>query len=299
MLKILLDTDICGDCDDVAALSLLNYFKNEGKAEILCVTECLGVPYGVGCVDAVCRYYGNLVDIGSYRGEKHKNDKSLYTKAVCEQFPNGGYAPGDVPEAYKLMRKKLAENNHVKIVTIGFFTNLALLVDSPPDEFSPLNGLELIEQKVDEIVVMGGIVGYKYYNFEGNIYDKECNIIGDLEASKTVFSKLKKTKITLIEFELGYRVLSFENVVKSEKESPIKTSFLNFLVQKRESWDPITVMYAVLGTNGLYDYSDWGELTVTEAGQTLFVKKAGGNVRYLIEKVDKQKVVETLNAFPL
>lgn len=298
MVKILLDTDICGDCDDVAAISLLNYFQNVGLAQTLAITDCVGAPYGVACIDAICRYYGNEIEIGSYKGNCHANEKSLYTKALSEQFENSGYTPQSVTEAYKLMRKKLAENSNVTLVTIGFLTNLALLIDSPPDEISPLTGLELIERSVDEIVVMGGIIGGKSYNFEGAVFDKECNIVGDVEASKNVFSKLK-TKITMVEFELGYNVLSFGGIVEAERESPIKTAFLNFHVQKRESWDPIAVMYAVLGTVGLYVFSEWGTLCITDEGKTEFKENIAGNVRYLIEKVPKEKIVETLNAFPL
>jgi hypothetical protein len=103
----------------------------------------------------------------------------------------------------------------------------------------------------------------------------------------------------MIEFELGYNVLSFENIVESPKSTPLKTAFTNFKVKKRESWDPITVMYAVLGVNDLYEFSELGTVVVTNVGETVFEKNANGNVQYLIEKVEKEKIVETLNAFPL
>lgn len=299
MVKIILDTDICGDCDDVAAISLLNYFHNAGQAEILAITDCVNASYGVGCIDGICTYYGNrAVDIGVYRDGCLEGEGSRYTQAVVEEFPARGLTREGVPEAYKLMRKKLSENRGVKIVTIGFLNNLAKLIESPADEISPLSGRELIRQSVDEIVMMGGIVSGRDYYFEGNKMDTECNIIGDIAAAKKCFSALD-VPTTMIEFELGLNVLSFGHVVARDVGSPIKTSFLRFGVDKRESWDPITVMYAVLGTNGLYKYSEFGNVTVTDRGQTVFTKCKDGKVRYLIEQVSKRQVEDTLNQFDL
>jgi hypothetical protein len=56
--KIILDTDMGSDCDDAGALALLNEYAREGKAEILGVIFSSGaVPYGVGVIDAINRYY--------------------------------------------------------------------------------------------------------------------------------------------------------------------------------------------------------------------------------------------------
>lgn len=299
MVKIILDTDISGDCDDVAAVALLNYFKNRNEAEILAVTDCVDIDYGVSCIDAICRYYGNTnVDIGSFRGENKLPAQSLYLQAVSKQFPHRNLTQNDVAEAYRLMRSKLAEHRGVKLVCIGILNDLALLLDSPPDDISPLGGAELIRQSVDEIVVMGGIMGDKKYVFEENTYDREFNIVGDIEAAKKVFS-FDGVKITVIEFELGYQVLAFAPTVRSKKANPVQTAFRSFGVEKRESWDPIAVLYAVLGTGDLYAFSDWGTVTVQDDGKTDFAKDENGNVRYLIEKVPKEQIVERLNAFDL
>lgn len=299
MVKIILDTDICGDCDDVAAISLLNYFHNRQQAKILAITDCVKEDFGAPCIDGICRYYGNSnIDIGVCDKKKEGMGRSLYTEDICKKFGGGKAESDDYPEAYKLIRKKLSENKNVKLVFIGFLNNLAQLIESPADEISPLTGLELIDYSVEEIVIMGGIVGGKSYNFEGKVYDKEYNVALDILSAQTAFFKLKK-EITLVEFELGYKVLAFENIVAAEKDSPIKTAFTDFLVDKRESWDPIAVMYAVLGTNGLYEFSDKGKIVVTDEGKTIFEKAEDGNVRYLIEKVSKEQIVEVLNSFEL
>ena len=172
--------------------------------------------------------------------------------------------------------------------------NVALLSESPPDEISPLSGAELIRRSVDEIVVMGGMIGDKAYG----AYDREFNIVGDIAAAQKVFS-FDGVNITVIEYELGYKVEAFENTVRSQKHNPVQTAFRCFGVEKRESWDPITVLYSVLGTGDLYDFSDWGTLKVQDDGKTEFTKDGKGNVRYLIEKVPKEQIVRRLNAFDL
>ena len=56
--KILIDTDIGPDCDDTAAIAMLNIYSNQGKCEILGIAHCTSNPYGAGTIDAICRYYG-------------------------------------------------------------------------------------------------------------------------------------------------------------------------------------------------------------------------------------------------
>ena len=44
----------------------------------------------------------------------------------------------------------------VTIASIGFTTNLEALLRSPPDQYSTLNGTELVAAKVLQIAWMGG-----------------------------------------------------------------------------------------------------------------------------------------------
>ena len=47
-VKIIFDTDMGSDCDDVGALALLNVYTGQGKAEILgCIYSSGKIPYGL------------------------------------------------------------------------------------------------------------------------------------------------------------------------------------------------------------------------------------------------------------
>ena len=71
-----------------------------------------------------------------------------------------------VPDAVTVYRQVLAAQpiaDPVAISSIGLLTNLKGLLQSPPDKYSPLNGYDLVAQKVKLLAVMGG----KYPNSDG------------------------------------------------------------------------------------------------------------------------------------
>ena len=66
------------------------------------------------------------------------------------RYPNR-FASGPLPPSTTtVLRQALAhEPDHsVVIVQVGFSTNLARFLDSPPDDSSPLTGEQLVQQKV-------------------------------------------------------------------------------------------------------------------------------------------------------
>lgn len=60
-------------------------------------------------------------------------------------------------EATEVYRKVLSEAEDYSIVisSIGFVQNIAHLLQSEPDQYSPLNGYDLIMKKVKTIVWQG------------------------------------------------------------------------------------------------------------------------------------------------
>ena len=69
MKKILLDTDIGPDCDDAAALALVNMYAAEGMVDVLAVTHCTSNPYGVGAIRAIDAWYGHDFPVGTLKDE--------------------------------------------------------------------------------------------------------------------------------------------------------------------------------------------------------------------------------------
>lgn len=157
-VKIIYDTDMDSDVDDVGATAVLHALANRGEAEILATIVSSANPWSAPCLDAINSFYGRPdLPIGLPLG-KAVNRKSAYAQSVAETYPHSITSSDSLPEATQLYRKILAKqpDNSVVIVTVGYLTNLSRLLHTPPDEFSPLNGRDLVKQKVKHYVCMGG-----------------------------------------------------------------------------------------------------------------------------------------------
>lgn len=157
-VKIIYDTDMESDVDDVGATAVLHALADQGEAEILATMVSSINPWSAPCLDAINTFYGRPdLPIGVPKGNV-VNRKSVYAQSVAEAYPHSITSSESLPEAAILYRKILAEqpDSSVVIVTVGYLTNLSRLLSTPPDEYSPLNGRELVKQKVKHYVCMGG-----------------------------------------------------------------------------------------------------------------------------------------------
>ena len=278
MKKIIFDTDIGGDCDDAGALAIIHSAVKNGLAKLLAVTVSTRDPWACGCADAINNYYGNPVPIGRCRrapvGDPTMEEfLERYGKHIAESFENE-YSPKPTectmcespkqPEdAIALMRRTLAMNKESKItlVVVGSCLNLAALMDSPSDEFSPLSGLELVTVQVDKVVLMGGL-------FAENA-TPEYNIKTDISSAKTVFEKCP-VPIFVSHFDVGMRVMSGGRLLGEAPENPAAEAYRFHVGGKRHSWDPIAAFYAIYGCGNVFSDKRRGKVTVLDDGVTLF-----------------------------
>lgn len=157
-VKIIYDTDMESDVDDVAATAILHALADRGEAEILATLISSANPWSAPCLDAINTFYGRPdLPIGVPKG-KAPNRKSVYAQSVAENYPHSAIASDALPDAVQIYRQMLASqpDTSVVIVTVGYLTNLSRLLHSSPDAISPLRGEDLIRQKVKKYVCMGG-----------------------------------------------------------------------------------------------------------------------------------------------
>lgn len=76
MKKIIFDTDIGGDCDDVMALDVLLSAHKCGECELLGVTYCEKSRNAPACIYAICRQHG-FADIPIGRVPIKENEKCI------------------------------------------------------------------------------------------------------------------------------------------------------------------------------------------------------------------------------
>ncbi len=163
-VALIFDTDICGDCDDVLALGMIHALESRGACKLIAVTISVDHELAAPFVDAVNTFYGRGdIPIGVV-GKGGVVEKSRYLALVDEKdgdrfrYPHDLLSGRAAPSATAVLRKALAAqpDQSVVIAQVGFSTNLARLLDSPPDEHSALSGQALVEKKVKLLSVMAG-----------------------------------------------------------------------------------------------------------------------------------------------
>src|SRR5580704_4262067 len=147
-VRLIFDTDICGDCDDVLALGMIHSLQSRGHCRLLAVTISVDHDLAAPFVDAVNTFYGRGdIPIGIV-GKGGVIEKSRYLSLAGEKdgdrlrFPHDLLSGRSAQSATAVLRKTLAAaaDRSVVIAQVGFSTNLARLLNSPPDEHSPLTG---------------------------------------------------------------------------------------------------------------------------------------------------------------
>lgn len=132
------------------------------------------------------------------------------------------------------------------IISIGFLTNLADLLRSEGDDSSPLSGSDLISNKVSELVVMGGEYpsGWEF-NFGGEDPNSTAFVVQNWPSD---------VPITYSGGELGGTIFSGQNLAEhAPPDSPVLAAYQWYVGRcstVRESWDPLTTLYGVLGLDG-------------------------------------------------
>jgi purine nucleosidase len=244
-VRISFDTDIAGDVDDVGALAMAHVLADHGEVELVACMISSNNPHSAGCLDALNTWYGRPdIPIGTASRFGQLDGvpddavvESKYTRQIAEEFPHNIKEQGTVP-ATELYRKLLAaEEEKVTIVTVGFLGNIADLLESPGDEVSPLTGRELVEQKVEQWVCMGGI--FPAGKFPGG--EGEYNVKFGVEGAKVAVEKWPG-RIVFSGFEIGQPIGTGEGLVKLPEKNPVRRGFeLYNGLTNNSSWDQTAV----------------------------------------------------------
>ena len=306
-VPLVFDTDMGNDIDDALALGLIHALQSRGECRLLAVTVTKDNAYAGPFVDLLNTFYGRgQIPVGVVRGGATPKD-SPYIQQPClardgdrPRYPHKLQDGKDAPEAVSLLREVLSQqpDGSVVMVQVGFATNLARLLDSPPDARSPLSGRELVKKKVRLLSMMFGA-------FTTKLSEKkfgEYNVKLDLPASKKLIAAWP-TPIVASGWEIGdairYTAQSIERDYNYVRHHPLREAYALYhkMPYDRPTWDLTSVLYAVRPDRGYFDLSPAGRMTVLDDAQTPFHEEAGGPHRFLI--VRPEQAVRTLEAFEL
>ncbi len=231
--KIIYETDMCADVDDVGGLAILHAMANNGEAEILAV--CFNEVHlsGVATIDAINTWYGRGdIPVGIYRGELDNPDNSGYLKYVAE-FPHD-LEDANAPSALDVYRQVLSEqpDSSVTIISVGFLNNINDLLIAEP---------ELVAKKVKELVQMAGVWNDGFNLVRHNLSSASANVIENWPTPMVISQE-------------GYNIYTGEIYQYAPEENPCREAFYRFFgnsYEGRPSWDEMAILY---GVRGLYTY---------------------------------------------
>jgi inosine-uridine nucleoside N-ribohydrolase len=288
-VSIIFDSDMGPDYDDVGAIAILHAFADSGYVKILATVASTKYKDVAAVFDVLNTYFGRPdIPIG-VPGKKAVDSRDFqhWSDSLIANYPHSIVRNEDVPDAVDIYRKTLAAqpDHSVTIVTVGFFTNLADLLQSGPDRYSGLNGVELVKKKVSTLVSMAG-------RFPSG---KEFNVHKDAEAARHVFMHWP-TPVLLSGFEIGEKIkvglaLSRNAAISN---SPVKDVFRISIPQAkgdsagRMSWDETAVLVAAKGYEPYYNIKK-GKMVVAEDGSNTW-SNDGSDHAYLIEKVSPKEM---------
>jgi inosine-uridine nucleoside N-ribohydrolase len=301
-VRLIFDTDIGNDVDDVLALGMIHALQSRGACELIAVTVTKDHELAGPFVDAVNTFYGRPhIPIGVVRdGATRDEGKFLGMVRAGDKlnYPHTLKRSADAPDAVALLRKVLAAqpDESVVIVQVGFATNLARLLASPADKVSTLTGKELAAKKVKLVSAMFGA-----YRSDGGVSKhREYNVVEDLPAAKK-FAADWPTPIVFSGFEVGlaitYPAASIEKDFNYSKNHPLAEAYRRYKPppHERPCWDLTSVLYAVFPNRGYFGLSAPGRVMVGDDGISRFAPVDKGPHRFLT--VSQEQAIRCREAF--
>lgn len=302
-LKVIFETDMGNDIDDALALDMLHKYMDHDVVDLLAV----GVnKTGYGPVEYVSlmnQWYGHSdIPVGKItEGIEYNYPESNFAAKVSEMkdesgaplFRTGFDSKSGLLETPVLYRKVLAgvPDKSVTLISVGYSTNLVRLMESAPDEYSDMTGMELIAKKVKLLSVMAG-------DFRSGA-SAEFNVIQDIPSARMIFEEWP-TPVVASPFDVGiqicYPAKSIENDFTWAESHPLVEGYKAWgsMPYDRPTWDLTSVLYAVEG-DSWFTVSPQGKIEVEDDGRTIFTPCPDGDRRYL--SVSSQQADVILSRF--
>ena len=240
--RIILETDMTFDVDDVGALAVLHALADDGRAKILAVNYNEVHRSGAGAINAINTWYGRgNIPVGVYGGELSDPDSSRYLDHVAA-FPRRLTADSAL-DALDVYRRVLNDqpDASVTIVSVGFLNNLADLLRAEAD---------LVASKVEKLVVMGGRHNDGFNLVRHGLVD-------------TTQEAIENWPTPLAISDYGGRVRTGATLADTSADNPVREAYFRWFggrFEGRSSWDQVAVLYAVYGAG------DWFEDVASGTG---------------------------------
>jgi len=295
--KLILDTDMSGDCDDAGTLAMLHALADRGECDLLAVVTNRRdlANASAAAVDAINTFYGRPdLPLGVGREPPTALQRtSLYTPALRDGFSHDAKPDDEMPDALDIYRTVLAAqpDGSVTICGVGAFSNLAELCRREPD---------LVKKKVQRLVVMGGQFPPR---------DAPETNIATHPAAAAIVAREWPTEIVWQGFEVGDPVITGEGLKDTPRANPVRRAYevrrfgsRSAIDGGQPSYDQAAAYYAVRGPDPeLWREERGGSVVVDEVGLTRWQAIAGGRHVLVHRECDPELLgqrIETLMTAP-
>ena len=296
-IPVIYETDMGGDIDDALALDMLYKYADMGLIRLLGVSTNHNTPHSIEFLDLMNTWYGypelpmGKIAVSNYEWNGFARKTCLYQENGTSPFKRTHQDYGAIPEAPVFYRKLLAQqpDHSVTLISVGASTNLARLLDTQPDQFSPLTGKELVAAKVKLLSMMAGNMAVPTHS--------ECNVWLDIPAAQKIFREWT-TPIVVSPFEVGEAIIfpatAIENGLAFAKPHPLKIAYENYaeMPYDRPTWDLTSVLYAVEGAKNYFNISEWGRMDADEEAHTRFYPDEQGKHAYLSVTGEQAEIIK-------
>ncbi len=279
--SVVLETDICDDVDDVGALALLLAESRRHGFGLSGININCPVPVSAAAVAAILRSRGfDGVPIGQ---SAVKDDQtSSYLPSVAALLPDEARAklsPKPSRQFYKEILEVSADHS-LTIISIGFLQVLDQVWREDPS---------LFERKVDTVLVMGGS-----FLFEPGY--REFNVARCHRAEAGDFLNNYPGPVVFVGFELGYDIFTDLSPKACREDDPVVAAYRAYSTKaegtatcRRNSWDPVTVDFAVHGEGARYRLSPSIRLQLVD-GVCHFHEDPCANRAFVIPNQDSETI---------
>lgn len=302
-VRIVFDTDITGDCDDVLALAMCHTLADRRECDLLAVTVSKDNPLTAAFVDAVDTFYGRPdLPVGVTHDPRAQRRKSSYLEiAEADVFPHDLRSNAAAAEAVELLRRTLAgqPDGGVTLVSVGTATNLAGLLHSPGDAQSPLSGRDLVRRKVALLSIMAG----SFTDAADRRPHLEANVVNHVAAMRIVADEWPdEVPVRWSGYEIGtalpYPRQSIAHDYGCVVRHIVREAYLAHSGpdHDRPCWDQSSVLEAVRPDHGYFRLSPPGRVSFDADGRTRFAVAADGRGRDRHLLLDGDRTARVLEA---
>ena len=296
-IPIIIDTDMMTDCDDAGALAMAHALTDNGELNLIGVAlSTRDTNNKNGNVVSAINYYYNRPNIPISMARRADMTEirvgtSPYSVEIYNNFSSDHLLNDARPDAVETYRQLLsdADDGSVVIAVIGHFYNIEDLLKSPGDEIDSRSGLELVTDKVKELILTGGWLENPGYPADTNLGSRNDGGAGGL-ASEYVFNVWphEAAKIIISGADLGISIIT--GPVYQGTDTPMETAYIHAYngIDGRPSWDQTAILLAARGTafggDTYWLTEDTGYANVNYKGQLRWESSPDKNHEYLLRQ---------------